>query len=178
MHTPPRHHPPAPARPAPLPPGGTTTLVLQPGDVAVGTRGDRFETLLGSCVAVVLADPRHTVGAMCHIVHAGDPAPGQADPTSHARPALIAMFEGLRRLGITPQLCEAQVYGGGNMFPALFRGHHVGLSNVQTVLALLAQAGIQVSAQATGGVGYRRLAWDVGPALPVCLHIEPAPAAP
>jgi chemotaxis protein CheD len=157
---------------------GITLHLLQPGDIAVGTRGDRFETLLGSCVAVLLSDPRHTVGAMCHIVHAGDPAPGQPDNTSHARPALRAMFTGLRRLGITPELCEAQVYGGGNMFPRLFRGHHVGDSNVQTVLALLAQAGIAVSAQATGGLGYRRLAWNVGPAQPVCLHIEPDATTP
>ena len=30
--------------------------VLQPGDFAIGTRGDRMDTLLGSCVAVVLTD--------------------------------------------------------------------------------------------------------------------------
>ena len=44
--------------------------VLHPGDVACGERGERFETLLGSCVAIVLTDPRRTIGAMCHIVHA------------------------------------------------------------------------------------------------------------
>ena len=55
-----------------LPPA--LSKVLAPGDVAIGTRGDRFETLLGSCVAIVLTDPRRTVGAMCHIVHAM-PAP-------------------------------------------------------------------------------------------------------
>jgi chemotaxis protein CheD len=34
---------------------GVTTL--HPGDVVLGLRGDRLQTLLGSCVAVVLTDP-------------------------------------------------------------------------------------------------------------------------
>ena len=54
--------------------GGHLLHVLHPGGVACGERGERFETLLGSCVAIVLTDPRRTVGAMCHIVHAM-PAP-------------------------------------------------------------------------------------------------------
>ena len=48
-------------------------LELMPGDVAIGQAGDQFKTLLGSCVSVVLTDPRRTVGAMCHIVHVGTP---------------------------------------------------------------------------------------------------------
>jgi chemotaxis protein CheD len=51
---------------------------LHPGDVACGERGDRLETLLGSCVAIILTDPRRTIGAMCHIVHAGQRGPGKA----------------------------------------------------------------------------------------------------
>ena len=37
---------------------------LMPGDVALGTAGDQLKTLLGSCVSVILTDPRRTVGAM------------------------------------------------------------------------------------------------------------------
>ena len=50
-----------------LPGAGTcagSLQILNPGDVAVGQRGDRLETLLGSCVAIVLTDPRRTIGAM------------------------------------------------------------------------------------------------------------------
>ena len=46
-------------------------FTLHPGDVAVGVRGDRLETLLAAGVAIVLTDPRRTVGAMCHVVHSG-----------------------------------------------------------------------------------------------------------
>jgi chemotaxis protein CheD len=152
--------------------GGQVIQVLRPGDVAVASRGDRLETLLGSCVAVVLSDPRLTVGAMCHIVHAAEPAAHLGHDTSFARPALSALFAGLRRLGITPQLCVARVYGGGNMFPAQFTGHHVGASNIACVLALLQGAGIEVLSQCSGGNYYRKLSWQVGPQEPLCLRVD------
>ncbi|WP_425261476.1 chemotaxis protein CheD [Rubrivivax sp. RP6-9] len=140
--------------------------VLHPGDVACVGRGERLETLLGSCVAVVLTDPRRTVGAMCHIVHAGAAhgAPGKA--ASFGSEALQALFKLLRKRGIEPRLCEAFVYGGGNMFPALFTRRHVGDENVRWVLDALASEGIAVHAHDHGGATYRRLVWTVGPTLP------------
>ena len=65
-----------------------TLHVLHPGDVACGERGERFETLLGSCVAIVLTDPRRTVGAMCHIVHAMPAPADRLDEASYADVAL------------------------------------------------------------------------------------------
>lgn len=173
----PRTPVPAAARPA-VPMPGLVTLapslsrVLGPGEVAVATRGDRLETLLGSCVAVVLTDPRRTVGAMCHVVHAADPGPGSRSDTSYARPALQAMFDQLGRIGISPRLCEAYVFGGGNMFPHLVKGSHIGASNSRRVLALLAEAGIAVLSQSLGGNVYRKLAWEIGPAEPECILVD------
>lgn len=156
--------------------------VLNPGDVVVATRGDRLETLLGSCVAVLLSDPRGTVGAMCHIVHACDPsasAPAGPLDTHHARHALQAMTLQLQRLGIVARLCQARVYGGGNMFPQRYASAgHVGDNNVQRVLALLAEAGIPVLAQSVGGTGYRRLSWVIGLAEPQCVVVDATAAAP
>ncbi|MBL8303460.1 MAG: chemotaxis protein CheD [Ideonella sp.] len=139
---------------------------LHPGDVAAGTRGDRFETLLGSCVAIILTDPRRTVGAMCHIVHAGPASDGPREDTTHAGPAMASMFARLRALGIEPRLCEAYVYGGGNMFPTLAKGPQVGDRNAGWALGALADAGVRVLAQDLGGHGYRRLGWTVGPDAP------------
>ncbi|MFM2069342.1 MAG: hypothetical protein RLZZ584_4251 [Pseudomonadota bacterium] len=152
--------------------------VLQPGDIAIGTRGDRMDTLLGSCVAVVLTDPRHTVGAMCHVVHAGEPGAHGPFDTRHAGNALQALCTGLRRLGITPQLCEAHVYGGGNMFPALYTHQHVGQVNVERCLDWLAEAGIAVHTHNVGGTVYRKLSWVVGPDEPQCVLVDVLPTCP
>ena len=140
---------------------------LHPGDVALGLRGDRLETLLGSCVAIILTDPRRTLGAMCHIVHASPAGDGQADNTAYAANALDAMYQALMAHGINPHLCQAYVYGGGNMFPSMVRSHrHVGQANADWVLAALAEDGIPVIGHDLGGQSYRRVRWTVGNDVP------------
>jgi chemotaxis protein CheD len=149
--------------------------LLHPGDVALAERGERLETLLGSCVAIVLTDPRRTVGVMCHIVHSRPSLGRQPESGAYADVALAVMFQLLRRRGITPALCEAFVYGGGNMFPGLIGNTtHVGADNVRWALDALAIAGIRVLMHDVGGNAYRRLAWNVGNELPqvVAVPIE------
>jgi len=80
---------------------------LMPGDVALGRAGDQLKTLLGSCVSVILTDPRRTVGVMCHIVHVGHPNAANQNNTAFGA---VAMAEMTRRLGSTPELF---LTGGG-----------------------------------------------------------------
>lgn len=139
---------------------------LHPGDVACADRGDRLETLLGSCVAVVLTDPRRTAGAMCHVVHSSAASGASKRTTAHAEAAFQAMGTLLLARGITPALCEAYVYGGGNMFPDLAAPMDVGDSNARWALEILSRAGIRVLLCDVGGNTYRRVSWTVGPGDP------------
>lgn len=144
----------------------TATHVLHPGDVVCVARGERIETLLGSCVAVVLTDARRSVAAVCHLVHAGVAARADLTP-AHGSIALATMDAMLSARGIDARRCEAFVYGGGNMFPALVRGDvHVGASNARWTLNELAARGTLVRAKDIGGQVYRRLGWTVGPGEP------------
>ena len=162
----------APSNFLPLP---VTTRTLHPGDVACGERGDRLETLLGSCVAILLTDPRRTLGAMCHVVHAS-PAPASAPhDTAYAEPALASMYRLLQGRGIVPSMCEAYVYGGGNMFPDLVGDRHVGSSNAGWALMALARDRIRVIHHDLGGCGYRRVAWTVGPGAPAVRTVPVQP---
>jgi chemotaxis protein CheD len=145
---------------------------LHPGHVVCADPGERLETLLGSCIAVVLTDPRRTLGVMCHIVHASPDNSPARNSASHADTALRRMFALLLERGAVPRLCEAYVYGGGNMFPALFPCRHVGASNASTVLDALAAEGVRVLTQDVGGPTYRRLRWTVGPGLPQVIAVE------
>ncbi len=138
-----------------------------PGDVAVGQAGEHLKTLLGSCVAVILTDPRRTVAAMCHIVHVGQPNAANRHNTAYGVVAMEDMFHRLHQVGVTPRLCEAYVFGGGNMFPKLFQVQHVGSNNVTWVLHQLKQHHIAVVDQSLGGLGYRKVSWTVGPTEPV-----------
>lgn len=139
---------------------------LMPGDVAFGQVGDTLRTLLGSCVSVILTDPRRTVGTMCHIVHVGHPNAHHLHNTAYGEVAMYAMFHRLIGVGIPPQRCEALVYGGGNMFPGIADGPLVGERNVQWVLDYLAGHGMAVVHQDVGGTSYRKISWTVGPTLP------------
>lgn len=152
-------------------PAGAIVHTLHPGDLAFATRGDRLDTLLGSCVAVVLTDPRRTVGVMCHIVHAR-PAPAAARSAAYADVALAGMHRLLRDNGIAPSLCEAYVYGGGNMFPDLVPSSSVGDDNAMWVFEALAADGIPVLAHDVGGAVYRRLRWTVGSAAPQVFAVQ------
>ncbi len=141
--------------------------LLHPGDVVLAQRGCRLETLLGSCVAVILTDPRRTLAAMCHIVHSGRaPVDTRGEATTHAEPALAAMLALLRNSGINPLQCEAYLFGGGNMFPQLYPQAHVGSNNTSWALGALADLGIGLVGQDTGGTAYRRITWAVGPDTP------------
>ena len=139
---------------------------LHPGGVVCADRGDRLETLLGSCVAVVLTDRARTVGAMCHIVHSQPAINIDAIPTASADAAIDAMYRLLMGRSLSPRLCCAFVYGGGNMVPTVFKNKHVGEDNGRYVLDRLAADGVCVVFQDLGGDSYRRLSWTIGHAMP------------
>jgi chemotaxis protein CheD len=149
-------------RAKPLHGGFAMVVELMPGDVALGQQDDQLKTLLGSCVCVILTDARRTVGAMCHIVHVGKPNAANAKNTAFGEVAMHEMFTRLRAVGVNPMLCDAYVFGGGNMFPKLFDVRHVGDANVDWVLDLLHERGIRVVDHCLGGNGYRKVSWTVG----------------
>lgn len=152
-------------------PGGAV-YTLHPGDVVCANQGDRLETLLGSCVAIVLTDPRRTVAAMCHFVHPRRAVAEAQETSAFADVALESLFAMLEARGIAPGLCEAYVYGGGNMFPDLIRNAHVGNANASWALDALEGHGIRVLFQDLGGNAYRRFSWTVGHGAPHVVAVE------
>lgn len=140
---------------------------LMPGDVAVADAGDQLKTLLGSCVCVILTDPRRTVAAMCHIVHVGIPNAANVHNSAYGSVAMHAMYAHLRSRGVNPSMCLAYVFGGANMFPQFLNPRHVGASNADWTLNFLSDQGIPVIDHSLGGHGYRKVSWTVGPSEPV-----------
>jgi len=139
---------------------------LMPGDVVFARAGEKLKTLLGSCVAVILTDPRRTLATMCHIVHVGKANAANRGNTAFGEEAMTAMFNLLLGAGVVPRLCDAYVYGGGNMFPNLIHGRTVGDNNLYWVLDCLEHEGIRVVGHDMGAAGYRKVHWEVGPQEP------------
>ncbi len=155
-----------PAPTSPLQESLARTHVVHPGQIATAMNGERLETLLGSCVSVILTDPRRTIAVMCHIVHVGVRGGSGRLTAAHGTIAMEIMVEALLSLGINPSMCQAFVYGGGNQFPTLYSQTHVGFNNVQWVMQALAQRHIPVVLSDVGGEVYRRVRWSVGHGAP------------
>lgn len=118
-----------------------------------------LKTLLGSCVGLVLYDPRMQVGGLAHIVlpkaeRATDLLGKYADT---ALPELIRLIQ---RAGGRPDKLVAKLAGGANMF-ASNKGMLIGDLNVAAVLLSLAEAEIPVLGQHCGGGQGRRVTYDV-----------------
>jgi chemotaxis protein CheD len=160
------------ARHLPLEQADPGVHILHPGDVVCTERGERLETLLGSCVAVILTDKARTIAAMCHIVHSQPAVSSEASRTASADAAIDAMYRLLMARSLNPRLCLAFVFGGGNMFPQLFKQAHVGEGNSRRVLERLAEDGVRVLLQDLGGNAYRKLSWTIGPELPQVTAVD------
>jgi chemotaxis protein CheD len=103
---------------------------------------------------------------MCHIVHVGHPNLANRRNSAYGTVAMEGMFAHLRARAVNPSMCQAYVFGGGNMFPQLFTVRHVGANNAEWALNYLAAQGIVVVDQELGGNGYRKVSWVVGPDAP------------
>jgi len=114
--------------------------------------------ILGSCVAVVLCDPRRQVGALCHVV-LPSAAGRSGSPAKFADTSVPHMLQLFREMGVSGDGLVAKIAGGASMF-----GHampmEVGENNVHSIVAALAAAGIRVAGKDVGGNKGRRVTLD------------------
>ncbi len=132
----------------------TGAVFLQPGEVAFATSPTVITTVLGSCVAVTMYDPKTRFAAICH---------GQLP---HARPdsaqddyrfvdlAIRRLAEEVDRHGVPRRRVAVKVFGGADV---LISGRNspehpsVGMQNAEAALATLADEHFLVATQVLGG---------------------------
>lgn len=151
-------------------PPSANRFVLHPGDVVLAERGDTIETLLGSCITLLLVDPRRTVCAACHVVHTVAHQGSSDCSTAGGAAALDCMIDGLRSRGLNASMCDAFVYGGGDMFPTGSSRRTIGETNGEWFLSRLRSMGVRLAEVDVGGASYRKLKWTVGPTTPEIQH--------
>jgi len=120
----------------------------------------KIRTLLGSCVGIVLHDPRARVGGVAHIVlpRSGGEADHPGKYADTAIPALIADLDRLRG-GRSGRGLVAKLAGGASMFQA-GSAINIGRRNAETVEEVLTGLGIPVLASDVGGESGRRITLD------------------
>ena len=132
---------------------------------AVGGQGDVLVTLgLGSCVAILIQDPKAGVMGMAHALL---PEPGlsrdASNPFKFATTAVPALVEELKAIGARE--LEARLVGGAAMFSALMVPGtlNMGERNLRAARAALQEAGIPILGEEVGRDYGRSVRMRVGP---------------
>ncbi|MFP1644866.1 chemotaxis protein CheD [Pontitalea aquivivens] len=124
------------------------------GEYAVGTGdGGAISTILGSCVATCLHDPRAGLGGMNHfLLPEGNGSRIQA--ASFGVHAMELLINALIKQGAVRGRLRAKVFGGARMIAGL---SDIGQRNAAFVLEFLRREGIACVAQSLGGTSARRV---------------------
>jgi chemotaxis protein CheD len=135
--------------------------MVAPGGYAVTGRADlALATLLGSCVAACICDPRAGVGGINHFLLPDDGGAATPCPATNAtRYGVQAMEmlidEILKQGGARPRL-QAKLFGGANVI-TMSSASPVGERNRKFALDFLRREGIPVTAADLGGAHARRV---------------------
>ena len=109
---------------------------------------------LGSCVGLLLHDPKARISALGHILLPEPPRPDAPGiPGRFASTAVPAMIEALGRSGGVAKRLVAKLVGAAQMFQfeKTVEPRRVGARNLEATLAMLEQFSIPVAGQDTGG---------------------------
>lgn len=135
---------------------------VQTGEVKAGCGNVILRSVaLGSCVAVILADPPKQRAALAHVMLPGKAPdkPARDDRTKYAVDAIDAAAAMMRNMGSEPRDCCVTVVGGANVLRR--PDDTVACDNVRSNLSVLHEKGLRVVAQAVGGFQRRNVTIDV-----------------
>lgn len=152
-------------------------IYLQPGKIHFG-RGDvMVTTLLGSCVAIAIWHESLRVGGMCHFMLPSRAVvvAGQWDGR-YADEALAIFKTELAKQKTPPKDYRVAVFGGGDMFPSIAgSGLDVGPRNIRAAYKLLRLHGFAIDQEDVGGIGHRRVRFNLFNGEVSCVRLEGQP---
>jgi len=131
------------------------TRFLQPGQLIVATEPTAITTILGSCVAVCLWDPRTSIGGMNHFM-LPIPVTGHAASPRFGNIAMQQLVERMQAAGARMSSVRAKVFGGASMFPVAGR-NHLGTQNADLAIAFLNRAAIPIVERELVGTRGRKI---------------------
>ncbi len=141
-------------------------IVLHPGELYFGEGPAIVETVLGSCLSVVLRNPVSGFAAMSHCMlpHRGSAAKAlAADPEAYKYvdsciPMMLHLMAG--HGGV--ESLEVKVFGGADMFPPSLAGRAsaVGAENAAVALDRLQAQNLRVLRKDLGGTRGRKIRFD------------------
>ncbi|MEW5755490.1 MAG: chemotaxis protein CheD [Pseudomonadota bacterium] len=146
-------------------PAQIVDIYLEPGEFYFGEGRARLTTLLGSCVAITLWHPRYHVGGMCHFMLPGRARDPRAPLNGKYADEAMEMFQReTARCGTRISDYQIKLFGGGSVLEVperLAQVEHVAQQNVQAARQLMMQHGLNAKAESLGGIGYRKIIFEL-----------------
>ena len=115
-------------------------------------------TLLGSCVAVCLYDPKNRIGGMNHILLPGKPDLRRFDASArYGINAMELLINKILKIGGDRKRIIAKVFGGAHVIPAISHDNGMGPRIVEFVKDFLKNEDIRIVSQDLGGKKARKI---------------------
>jgi chemotaxis protein CheD len=137
---------------------GTWMVKVFPGEFYVTDKADEtLVTVLGSCVAACIRDPRLGIGGMNHFMLPQGRTGGwgrDLESTRFGNFAMEKLINELMKMGCARESLEIKVFGGGNVTESNIA---VGTDNAQFALKYLEAEKLRCVAQDLGGRFPRRI---------------------
>jgi chemotaxis protein CheD len=136
-------------------------VYLHPAQVCWCDTPTRVETVLGSCVAVTMWDPRSHFGCICHAVLPRESGTG-TEPWKYVDASIHLMLEEMDARSIHWADIEVKLFGGASMREMRPGRASVGFQNVEAAVLALKAAGLLPRTSDTGGSAGRKLRFYSG----------------
>jgi len=130
------------------------------GQVSLTKAPNVLQTVLGSCIGVVMYDPIVGIGGMTHVLLPDSTGRAVSElPGKYADQAIPCLYEAIIKLGGKASCIKAKIAGGARMFDSSvdYSQNDVGASNVAAVKKALKYVHVPIIAEDTGGTSGRKI---------------------
>ena len=140
---------------------GMPTARILPGEYYVTREDEIIDTVLGSCVAACIRNPRVGIGGMNHFMlprpngsgtDAWEKVAGRA--TRYGTASMEQLINSVLSAGGTRQDLEVKIFGGGRVVAKL---SDIGARNLEFVREFLRQEGLKIASEDAGDICSRHV---------------------
>lgn len=129
---------------------------LYPAALFASEKSHQINTILGSCVAVCLWDPKLKAGGMCHYMLPLWNGQGLASP-KYGNIAIEKLLEKMYSFGSKKINIVAKVFGGGEVIETKISHFRIGERNIELALDQLKELRIPIMSSSVGGKNGRKI---------------------
>ncbi len=132
---------------------------LYPGALFINKRAYYVTTILGSCVAVCIYDRRLKIGGINHYLLPLWNGDGLPSP-KFGNIAIKQLISKMRYFGSDEKDMVAKIFGGAAVLKSKKEVFFIGERNIKVAKETLAEAGIRIVAESTGGTQGRKIIFN------------------